>query len=454
MVERFDEMPQTLHAVVSDEFLTTSNGGRVKLSRPVRHITELHLLGQRTGITHFWIMPNSYVAGLGHEFLADRDGYNIFQTKNSNGSLFESPQSARCRKLQSASHEILACYPDKAFGWVVNDETDILCTIDYLADVLKVPVQWSPIHMGHTLLRNSVTRENWLVESTIPLHTLPFNKAAKDIHFVRPLTLDLVGQWWHEYDRNSHYLAGCAGVMVGTGTPIHLKENELYSGGYVSGSVETGVYRVEVKDASKWPVYLPPIIRGEWVGGDVLEYAIQQGYEVIAREAWVFPESHQLLRQWATNLWNSRTTLNPKSESVYFPHLQARINAYNTIKRVATKSVGSFAIRHEKHNLARNNWWEEAVNKSRVVMLYHLKKFADAGYFPYGVWCDAASYVSPNSNPVEAVPGIMLRSDKLGGFKHAWSLQLTQEIIEESFKYEGYSMLSFLKEKAGVKDAQ
>lgn len=433
-------MLKPLHAVVSDECLTTSSGGRVKLSRPVRHISELELLGQRTGITHFWIMPNSHVTSLGHDFVADRDGYNIFQTKNSSGVLFESPQSARCRKLQSAGHEILCCYPDKAFWWKANDPADILATIDCLSDVLKVTVQWSPIHLGHTLLRKSV-REAWLSESTIPLHTLPFNDAAKDIHFFRPLTLDLVGQWWHEYDRNSHYLAACQSVYVGTGTPVHLQEDALYKGGYIDGSIESGVYRVEIFNASKWSVDLPPIIRsGEWVTADLLEYAIKQGYEVAAREAWVFPESHQMLRQWASTLWDARTRL--KQEA--FSNQQGQANAYYTIKDIATMSMGAFAIRRDDHKLARNNWWSDVVGKSRATMVYHLKKYADAGYVPHFVNVDAAGYISPIANPVEAVPGIMDRADKLGGFKHENSLHLTESIMQEAM---------VIQEKDGVRAA-
>jgi hypothetical protein len=422
-------MTQTLHAVVSDESLTTSSGGRVKLSRPVRHISELELLGQRTGITHFWIMPNSHAAGLGHEFFTDRDGYNIFQTKDATGALFECPQSGRCRKL-SSGHEILVCYPAKAFWWVANEAADILAAIDCLSSIFKITIQWSPIHLGHTLLRQSV-RESWLAESTIPLYSLPFNDAAKDIHYFRPLTLDAVGQWWHEYDRNSHYLAGCTGVDVGTGTPAHLQENELYRGGYIDGAIESGVYRVEVLDASKWCGQLPPIINGNgWVTADVLEYAIKQGYDVAVREGWVFPESHQILRQWAETLWKARTVLHPSNTQ--FSHKQGQTNAYYTIKDIATSSVGAFGIRNDKHKFARNNWRSDVIGKSNVTMLYHLKKYADMGYFPHFVNVDAAGYISPVASPMAAVPGIMARADKLGGFKHENSLLLTEEIMQQA----------------------
>lgn len=427
-------MVSTLHAVVSDEFLTTSAGGRVKLSRPVHHISELELLGKRTGITHFWVLPDTHVTSLGHEFVAGRDGFNIFQTTDSDGHQFKSPIAARCRKLQGG-HEIFCNWPDKAFWWDVKDETDILCTIDYLQDVLGITVQWSPGHMGHVLLRKSISNEKWLEESTIPLHTIPFNDSAKDLHFFKPLTADLTGLWWHEYDGNSKYLASCQSVYVGTGTPAHLTEDELYRGGYIKDSIEAGLYRVKVLGAPCWPGSLPPIINSEWVTADILEYAMKQGCEVAVQEGWVFPDSHQMLRRWADTLWKARCTLNPnvtQDGPVPFPHRQGWVNAYHTIKDIATMSVGAFGINHANHKLARNNWRADIVGRSRITTLYHLKKFLDKGYPPHFVNVDAVGYFSPVASPVAAVPGIMDRATKLGGFKHENSLFVTEEIMQQA----------------------
>lgn len=451
-------MTSTLHAVVSDECLTTSLGGRVKLSRPVRHISELELLGQRTGITHFWILPNSAAAGLGHEFVADRDGYNIFQTRNANGNPFTTPHFARCRKVGNG-HEILAGYPDKVFGWVANEAADVLTAIEYLTTLLGVRVQWSPTHMGHSLLKQILlNRQEWLRESDVPLDTLPFNKAAKDVKFSRPLTPDMVGMTVHEFDGNSKYLAACEGVTVGSGTPVHRKPAVPVIATAETTGHTPGVYRVQVVSTTWDTKQLPPIIKGEWVTNDILQYALKNGYEVLLHEAYQFEEGHQLFRKWAGTLWSVRAELNPKqlnlSESPdKFPHRQGRANAYRTIKDIATQSVGAFAMKGVKHNLARNNWWADIVGKSRVTMLYHMKKFADAGYYPLFANCDAIGYATHESNPYEAVPGIMKRSNQLGGFKHAWSLLLTEEIVQQGMMVPTERLHSFLKEKAGVKDA-
>lgn len=425
------------HAVITDTAIITLNNGQATLPRQLQHITDLEHIGQRTGINQFWIMPGTQVDNMGHDFFTEREGYNIFQTANKNGSLFARPQSGRCRKDDTRAHEIRVIYPARGgFSWDVKEPLDVLTTVDYLESTLKVPVQWSPAHMSHVLLRESVTKESWLDKSSIALDTLPFNKAAKDIRFIQPLSFDMVGQYLHQYDRNAAYLAACQGVTVGCGTPIHEQ-------GTITDFARPGVYHVARLDTGSWDNRLPPIVKGDWITSDILQFALKNGYQIDIDEAWIFEEGHGIFRKWASALWEARAQLKTGSE---YPHETGRKNAIWTTKSIATQGMGKFAMKGVQHSFMRNNWWADVVGKNRMNTLHHIKKYAALGYYPQFVKCDAVWYVSPVKNPVEAVPGIMERCEKLGGFKHAYTLLLTREIVQQSQQHKGDGLLDFLKE--------
>ncbi len=71
------------------------------------------------------------------------------------------------------------------------------------------------------------------------------------------------------------------------------------------------------------------------------------------------------------------------------------------------------------------------VGQSRAAKLANMAKWAEQGYTPQLVYSDDIGFLSDDSNPVTAIPGMMDRQDKMGGYKHKFSIQLTADVIAD-----------------------
>jgi len=445
----------TKHAVLTDDHVVMIDVTTRKLLRAdnwhPRSINELWMLGQELDITHFWIMPGCQFDSAGYAALDETkaddasDIFDIFVTKDRQGQLYPEPQSARCRLADNAGHEVLICYPHRGdFAWEIEKPLDILATIDYLTTALGVTVQWSPGHMAFSLLEMvhaSDKHQDWTREPTIDMFTLPYGKApsltSSNVYLKSALTLDMVGKYLHRYDKNSAYLSAMQGLTTGCGDPVHIQ------GGYINQALP-GIYHVaKVFPGNQWNLKdLPPIIVTPWVTRDVLQLALQKGYQVTIDQAWQFSEKHDLFRKWAGLLWDARADL--RTNTAKYIYAPGRENACKTTKLIATIGPGRFAMAGQ-HRFRHVNWWDDIVGKSAVAMLLNLEKFYKAGHRPVYVKNDEVWYLSSEGDPAQAVPGILDRAGQLGGYKHELSLLLTEEIIRASWQQQPHQILSFLK---------
>ena len=439
----------TKHAVITDTHIVAIDTQQRKLVKvgydyTLSSIGDVWQLGQNLGVTHFWIMPNSCIDKAAASFFSDAAHLDVFYTKDDRGL----PLFGRCWHKERADHTVYVGYAHRGrFSWDVKHPLDILATIDYLTTLLGVDVQWSPGHIGTTVLKkmySSTDRlKSYVRKADINLKELPYNKAARDVLFGVPLTMDMVGQWVHHYDKNSAYLGACRSVMNGAGTPQHI-----------IGNIEpekVGIYRVSYQvNASLFNgVTLPLIIKGEWVTRDVLKFALSKGYDVLVHEAYVYEESHRVLDKWAVLLWDSRTSL--KTSSPDFPYEQARENAYHTIKEIALISVGKLAS-HWESEFMRPDWWADVVGMSRVHMLAHLEKYKTLyNVTPLLVYSDGVWYTSDNGNIETAFPDILSRKGQLGGYKDVYSVQITEEMVQETQGLKDGAMVSYFHKKAGYR---
>jgi hypothetical protein len=446
------------HAVLTDDHFYYIDKEVRKLKRdilqfPVKHISDLYDIGMFDGITHFWIMPGTEYDNLAYATLEDREGFNIFYTRDKDGTLFPEPRAARARK-DGVYGTVYVCYPHRPrFAWNVSRPLDILAAIDYLERELKITVQWSPGHISHQLLRvrnSTPVRKKWLQESTVDLFKLPFKESARPLKLRKPLSLDMAGKWLHNYDKNSAYLACAQGLNAGCGDPVHMPYE-------LCGDINIklpGIYRVKM---ITWDFGdLPPIIDREWVTSDILQYAISEGHRVEIVEAWQFPEHHQLFRDWGSALWDTRARLNPENRDcdAEFPYAPGRANAYKTVKKIATLGPGRFAMEEVAHDFMRPDWWWSFVGRGRVNGLRNLKNFCSHPEVSVQfVDNDAMTFLTSESDHRKAVPGILDREGKLGGYKHVWSLLLTPDIIRQSQQLTDGKMVTFLSHLAlGLED--
>lgn len=435
----------TRHAVLTDTSLVSIAQTERKLitraidERP-RNLAEVYELARKTDCTDIWVMPGTGYDYSPHDFTKPVDGYDI--RVNYDDVEKTVPRSASI--VKPGTYGIVrVMYPHRGrFQWEVQKPVDVLSTIDYLSTQLKIPVQWSPGWMAFETIRkehSSGKHQEWVREASMDMYALPFMKAARDVLWPlpparrpsHPLTATHIGWYLHVYDKNSAFLASCTNANVGCGDPVYVDR--------CTDTTKPGIYRVTVNPGSsrfdnvQLPYIIDPTKGQQWVTRNVLAFAQQRGYEVQVQDAYQFNEQHQILRQWAEDLWEVRYELDPKRGcNPLFPCEAGRLNAYHTVKEIACMGVGKLGSKHYDHQFKRPNWWADVVGRTRETVLYALAKYRDMGHTPVIAYADAIGFVSRNPDPRTAVPGILDREGKLGGYKvaYAHSIQVTPELVD------------------------
>ncbi len=416
------------HAVLTDTHIIWISENERRLTGckyPIhpQHVSELWVMGKDLGVTHFWVMPGTPIDGMGYSFFTEKEEYDIFVSMGDKDGEQKPkyPRSARCTK---DNVEIKIGYPFREpFGWTCNHPLDVLAAIDYLQQLLPLTVQWSPQSMGERLLRDQYRATNrlqsYVADSTVDLGEMPFRKAAPDILFMQQWTPDMIGKYAHWFDKNAAHPTAAGMVTTGTGDPVHMV-------GCPEGPFKSGIYKVRFssKGSPFDGVQLPKIIESEWITADVLRYAMKHGYQVDVMECYTFEHGYRLFEKWAPTLWDARQALKNKQR---FPYEQGRENAYWTVKDIANRTISSL----------RKNWWADMVGQSRTAKLANLASWAGMGHYPQVVYFDDMCFLSDDEAPEHAIPGILARQDKPGGYKHKCSVLLTSEMIQDLMQFNG-----------------
>ncbi len=432
------------------------------------HVGELCTLATGKGISHLWIMPNTSLdASITGAFIqsvpaqwdtfAKYDAYEKGQpTVPAPGAR---PMFARVWKKNTSGIEgrqVLVGFPPygyeaKSWGWEdINVPQDTLGTLHYLTSALNIAIQWGPGHVSTTLvkeLNSSKERHGWVRECTTDVSNIPFSQSARDLIWKRPTGLpeNSEGKYLHLYDKNSAYLAACTGVAVGAGEPVHLVGEEA-----ITNTQLPGIYRVtydlqaSVFDGQE----LPMIINTEWITTDVLAYAHSLGYDVTVHECFQWEEKHRTLETWATTLWKARSALHPDyGDHATYPNAACRNNAYHTIKTIALIGVGKFASKKTSQFL-RADWWAMVVGRARATMFRRINQLHEQLYRPVFIYNDGMYFVSSDENPVTAIPGLTDKWDKLGGYKHEYTLKIDAAICEQFATLSPVPLITYLHERA------
>ncbi len=304
-------------------------------------------------------------------------------------------------------------FPEHArWGWMLPDAKSLLATVTYLEQVLARPLIDSAELVAHQLLTD-LTRDqppSWLRSSSADLYTLhsgggttiPMMESARDLAWMRPLTLAEQRQrYLHKYTHLSRYLEACMAVQLGGGAPEHSSNGRAYDG------IRPGIWRVRTELAGS--VFdgklLPSCVDGEWMSTPQVKCCQDISYHVHVQEGYYWSQSHELLKQWASTLWQAAERLHTHPQS--YRHAQGKANALQTIKQLAQLGVTILAKEETDGGWARPDWWVQIVGRSRALLFTHLANLARKGTMPVLVGRDALWVVSNDPNPLTAIPGLV-----------------------------------------------
>jgi hypothetical protein len=301
-------------------------------------------------------------------------------------------------------------FPEHAgWGWVLPDAKSLLATVTYLDQTLARPVIDSPDLVAHQLLTDLTLGQptSWLRSSSVDLYTLsigdgatiPMMESARDLMWMRPLTLvEQRQRYLHKYKHISLYLEACTAAQLGAGAPEFSSNGRAYDG------IRPGIWRIHTEQAGS--IFdgkrLPHFLDGGWISTPQVKCAQDIGYRVQVQEGYYWPQSHELLKRWGMTLWQAAARLHTFGNR----HEHGRANASGTITLLSQLGVAILAKAENDGGWARPDWWVQIVGRSRAVLFIHLARFARKGIMPVLLDRDALWVASDDPNPLTAIPGL------------------------------------------------
>ncbi len=301
----------------------------------------------------------------------------------------------------------------------------LLGLIHELEGKLTVQISGSPSGVGMRYLRRIEARhENWFVAPQANLQDIPFAEGAKPLIWRRLPDLWELTEATHlvAFDKNAAFPRAAVEEIFGVGEPFRTNGTNAY--------IERGLHEklpgiwhiaecIPPAENGAWKMLPPPIWKGaEWLATPLVKLLYKMGgYNIKYDYGWVFPKSAHVYARWAKNLWEFRQEYEPGSPQ------------RESFKQIMNDTLGlTRSLRVAGSGKFRPDHNTQIVAGARAAMLYNLIKYAQNGYYPIMVQIDAIYYLSRTGDPERAVPGMLSHSQSLGGYKHKWSLPLTDQV--------------------------
>ena len=311
---------------------------------------------------------------------------------------------------------------------------DILIAIHYVEQALGIHVSGSPGNTGWGLLKQ--LHPTWIEEIPLNLRECHFTpRAGRDIVWqAETLSLRAAGKRYiHKFDRSMAFTAAATQTDIGVGTPVHVETamGAIHEKGHPQA---VGVWRCTVSDTPDSIVQsdMPEIWfdeRDTWLSGPIIRLLRAIGYEVEVHEGWVFPEQHDLLVKWGKLLWDARQSFSHDEEWI---NTAGRELAYRMAKTIANTTVGFTAYKgfdEEEKEKARPDIRLQVVTRNAELMYHCMNKVKQLyGATPAMVYMDACYYLSDEPDGRAALPELVKREGKLGGFKYEGRIELTPDV--------------------------
>lgn len=330
---------------------------------------------------------------------------------------------------------ITLAFPEHAgWNWTLPDALTLLATAIYLDQVLAQHVVEAPQVCAQELLTTLTLNEPvaQMRASPVDLWTLPdqqgcpvpFLEGVAEPAWMRPLTLEEQRlRYLHKYIAVSRALQACLGVPLGAGAP------QVSPNGRACDGIHPGIWRVQVDRAGSLfdDKKLPGYLSQQWLSTPLVTCCRTIGYGVQVQEGYFWPHSHQVLKPWATFLWQALQRLH--SQPHHFRHAQARANACQTITRLIEQSLAMLYLPSEEGGWSRPDWWAQLQGRRTALLFRDLVQLVKQGSMPVLLSGDAFWVISRDPNPLTAVPGLF-SNQRWKGFALGYSvpLVLTKEV--------------------------
>ena len=298
------------------------------------------------------------------------------------------------------------------WNWVLPDATSLLATVTYLDQLLARQVIDAPELLCRQLLTDLTLDQPTAQLRSSPLdpaslsssegHPIPLLSQGGALTWMRPLTLEEQRQrYLHKYTAFSGQLQACLDVQLGAGVP------QFSSSGRACDGVRPGLWRVSLERAGSLfdGKLLPSCLHQEWMSTPEVTCCRSIGYGVQVQEGHFWPQSHQLLKRWATTLWQAGERLHTQPQR--YRHAQARVNASQSLQRVAELGVNLLARPQTVGGWGRPDWWAQIAGRGQALLFARLAGLVKQGIMPVLVDADALWVVSDEPHPQKAVPDLL-----------------------------------------------
>ncbi len=445
----------TKHGVLASEGLLTIQSNQWQ-TVPMHRESDLVNLMQTAldyGLTHLWVHTDEIYPLVPFEVTDDSfkgiiDGWDLMGHCNG-----EHVKTVTGWKTGGGQKQVTVIFPMYT-KWVEYWETlsspkELLVTINYVEQVLEVPMAGSPGTMGWNLLKKM--HPDWVKKFPMSqLTNMHFGaQAAKDLVWQRPYNAS-EGMYLHKVDRNSAYLSSGVTEFYGVREPIRDVDGSKFKEGSYKDGYRPGVWECEVIPCN---AAIPIVDKAKtcYLAAPMIRIMRNQGYEVTVLSGWYFPEAHQILAKWAQFLWDARQGF---ADEKKFRHAVCRNFARLAIKLIAVATVGLTAYSNfeEQSGKQRPDIKMQTVARTYELMYHNILKFREkTGMMPVMVYTDALYYVT--NSPKLPFPEVFLaREGKLGGYKYEGCIEITPDVAEMfATKMSVNYRLEYLNSKGWVK---
>jgi hypothetical protein len=327
------------------------------------------------------------------------------------------------------NQRLTLAFPEYAgWRWKLPDAISLLATVTYLDQILARHMVESPQQSAHQFLTELTLTEpvSQLRISPVDLWALPDREGrpvplqaeTSGPSWIRSLTLEEQRQrYLHKYTYFSWAMRACQDLQLGAGTPQLSPQGRAFDG------VRPGFWRVHLNRAGSIfnGKQLPDSLNHEWISTPHVVCCRNIGYEVQVQEGYYWPQSHQLLKPWATFLWQAVEQM--QNQPRHFHHTQARVNATQTIKQLAEHGIALLREPADAGGWSRPDWWAQVVGRQWALLFADLARLVRRGTMPVLVDRDAFWVVSPDPNPFTAVRGL-LSAQRWNGFAPGYEVPL------------------------------
>lgn len=449
--ERTDNAMKVVNGVITDSHLYCMRQGKLsKLAHPypVRHVGDLLQLCLDYDLQTLWILPGSHLSEQGTKPFVD-DARETWGIKTVKYARVRGRQGEHCtfvsawkkqetRSAQETGRTVYVGYAEHMPDWCLDEienPVTLLAAISYVEDVLGVPVLFSTGNAGKKLMEKTNSnreRSAWVTPVGLNAFTPVVTEKALPAHWKRAFTEEEQGlPWLVAYDKNSMYPASCTSVQLGTGLPT-LVEHPTFD--MTRDKPLPGLWYCRISGESPFNGRELPHptngITSGWFWSYTVKLLHELGYLVEIEQAYVWDKehTHTPLRPFAECIWDARISL--RTNTARYTNQEARKHAEGGVKMVANKGLAWLDLQANRtredteDSFDRPDWYQLLKDNARYQMFWRIRTYLKKGFHPVGMHEDCLFYLAETQEHEAAIPGMMDRADKLGGFKRKYPVDI------------------------------